>query len=228
MRKLIKLELKRVRLYKKLVTFCIVNILITLLVFMIMTLNVFSSSDINNMAFSAPNSIDILVKAFFIVWEAVLITQIIIEEFKCQTLSILYSYPINRKNLLKAKLTIIVLMIFAGMMLSQIIQNVIFALLSIAIGYIQYQIDMHTIINIILTTIGSIFCGLISFGVGMIKRSVAATIISSIVIVSTTVSTQGNERNLMAMLSVSVCLGIIGFIITLFTVNKVISNDLYL
>lgn len=228
MKKLINLEFKRIGLKKQLIALTIVNICITLLTFMMVTLNAFGNAEVTNPGYFTVSSIDILVKAFFIVWEAVLITQIIIEEFKNQTLIILYSYPVNRKDLLKAKLFIIISIIFTFIVISLFVQNVTFAILSNVIGYVHYKIDIFTIINIFATTIGAIFCGLIPFGIGMINRSIAATIISSIVIVSLTVSTQGNDQNLMAMWGVSGCLGIIGIIVTLVTVNNVISNDLQL
>jgi ABC-type transport system involved in multi-copper enzyme maturation permease subunit len=167
-----------------------------------------------------------LVRAALIVWEAVLTAQLIIEEYSKKTIDLLYTYPVNRKKLIFAKL-----MLISGIMLlfhiaSSVFQHTAIFLLSNCITFVTYSFE--GLRYQILITVSTVFLSFIPLSIGFVKKSSIATIVSSIIIVVLTTNSQGSTAGLLSMPVIAVILGLIGVIITSVTVNKMISSDLYI
>ena len=112
MKNLISLEIRKVLLKPHMFGLAAANIIIFLL-------SVFTSSLLtqngNMPAFNGlpPAQLDtvslalMLVRATLIVWEAVFLCVFIIEEYRNRTISLLYTYPVNRTKLMLAKLLLV-------------------------------------------------------------------------------------------------------------------------
>ena len=112
MKNLISLEIRKVLLKPHMFGLAAANIIIFLL-------SAFTSSLLtqngNMPAFNGlpPAQLDtvslalMLVRATLIVWEAVFLCVFIIEEYRNRTISLLYTYPVNRTKLLLAKLLLV-------------------------------------------------------------------------------------------------------------------------
>ena len=76
-----------------------------------------------------------LVRAMLIVWEAVLISVFIVEEYRNKTINLLFTYPVQRGKLIAVKIILIcgVMLLFHG--LSSVFQ---FACLSLASKYFLF------------------------------------------------------------------------------------------
>ena len=62
----------------------------------------------------------IMVRGTFTIFAGVLISKIIIGEYKNKTINILFTYPINRKKIMVAKLAIVVIFVFTTMIISNL------------------------------------------------------------------------------------------------------------
>ena len=61
-----------------------------------------------------------IVRATFIIFGAVLIAKLIIDEYKNKTILLMFSYPINRKKIMISKLAITAILTFITVILSNI------------------------------------------------------------------------------------------------------------
>lgn len=224
---LAKIEFKKINIKNQLITLGIVNIIILLLSIMLEFLMQSSTpGEMYNINSFIVNNVDILSKAVFVVWESILIAKLIIEEYKNKTMLMLYTYPQNRKKILIAKIALIVSITMAFMVITQISLNMVFYLLSRFTPLINYTITMNLFTNVVITSISALSFCLITFCIGMIRKSVIATVLTSIVIVSTTISAQGSEGQLLKILPVAVSLGLVGIVATIITINRVLKEDL--
>lgn len=85
-----------------------------------------------------------MVRGVFIVFAAVLISKLIVDEFKNRSILVMFSYPLNRKNILSAKLILIFWMTFITMAISNIV---------VVIGFIGLNQIIHLTSVASLTTL---------------------------------------------------------------------------
>ncbi|EHK4067835.1 MULTISPECIES: hypothetical protein [Listeria] len=227
MKKLVAIELKKMALNKYVRHAIIANIAIACLVFMTTVLTSMGGEGVPQMAVTTV--IDSLVKSTFIVWESVLIANFIIEEFRSKTILILFSYPLDRKKAIISKLLIIFSVIFISMFASQLIQNALFFTLNQFLPVINYSVTASEITVILLTTITSILLGMLPLYVGMVNKSTVTTVVSSILIVSLTVSSGGQDGSgLITVLPVSVTMAAVGVGLAYMAIQKMLSEDIIL
>lgn len=227
-KELIAIELQKISVKKYISQVLIANIGITFLV--LMTSITFALAGGSNMPqVSTITVIDTLVKAVFVVWESVLIANLIIEEFRSKTILLLFSYPLNRRKVIVSKLLIISAMICVAMIGSEFLQNIIFMGFSGIIPLITYSIHLSDIGIILLTSVTSIALGLLPMYVGMLNQSTTATVVSSIAIVSLTISSGGqNGGGIIMMIPISITLGALGIGGAFLSIKKMLSEDIIL
>lgn len=227
MKKLVGIEMRKIDVKKYIQHVMIANVGIALLVLMTSFLTALSGGEVPQI--TTVTVIDTLVKSVFIVWESVLIANLIIEEFRSKTVLILFSYPLDRKKVIISKLLIVCSMIFVSMVVSQVFQNVLFFSLDKMLPLINYSINLSEIGVILLTTITSILLGMLPMYVGMLNKSTVATVVSSILIVSLTISSGGQDgAGIITMIPVSITMGVFGIVLALTAIKKMLSEDIVL
>ncbi|MHC5229306.1 ABC transporter permease [Enterococcus sp. LJL99] len=227
MKKLVEIEMRKIDVKKYIQHVMIANVGIALLVLMTSFLTALSGGEVPQI--TTVTVIDTLVKSVFIVWESVLIANLIIEEFRSKTILILFSYPLDRKKAIISKLLIVCSMIFVSMIVSQVFQNVLFFGLDKVLPLINYSINLSEIGVTLLTTITSILLGMLPMYVGMLNKSTVATVVSSILIVSLTISSGGQDgAGIITMIPVSITMGVIGIALALTAIKKMLSEDIVL
>ena len=106
----------------------------------------------------------IMVRATFTIFAAVLISRIIIGEYKSKTINILFTYPINRKKIMVAKLAIVVIFTFTTMVISSIFLDFSLFILNIFVNFIQDSINqdilVKNLINIVVYSVAFCLCKL--------------------------------------------------------------------
>ena len=228
MQNLVKLELKRVSLKSHFIGLLAANVVIALL-------SVFTSSLLNadgGIAVTGlpPAQLDtltlatMLVRATLIVWEAVLISVFIVEEYRNKTINLLFTYPVQRGKLIAVKIILIcgVMLLFHG--LSSVFQ---FACLSLASKYFLFvTISPTNLITQAVTALSAVLLGLLSLYIGMIKKSTIATIVSSFAISAVVSNSQGSSAGLMSIPIAAIVFGMIGAGFSAITVHKMVSYDL--
>lgn len=228
--KLIQLELKRFSFKSHIVGLVIANITILLLCVFISTLlpavaNITTMIGLPEVQLNTITLAIMLVRATLIVWEAVLIATLIIEEYHNKTMGLLFTYPVNRTKLIFAKLILICGIMLVFYIGSSIFQQVCILFLSGQMEYVTYSSESLSIQ--VITAVSSILLGMVPLCVGMIKKSSIATIVSSIIIVALVSNSQGKTAGLMSVPVIAVALGLVGVIVSIITVKKMVASDLY-
>ncbi len=230
MKTLIRLELKKSTLRPHLLGFIIANIII-------LFLSVSTSSLLSNGAVSPstaglpPMQLDtttlaaMLTRAILIVWEAVLISLFIIEEYHNKTINLLFTYPVNRAKLISAKVILVCGIMLLFYICSSIFQSFSIFLLSRQFNFVTYSFE-NLLIHV-LTGISTILIGLLPLCIGMVKKSSIVTIVASIIIVAFTSNSQGSTAGLLSMPLIAIILGLTGAIFSILTIRKMIHSDLY-
>ena len=169
-----------------------------------------------------------LVRAVFIIFGAVLLSKLIIDEYKNKTIFLMYTYPIQRKKLIAAKLLLIGILTFITIAISSAL---------VAVGYFiihnMFQISPDTIpaqrliveiVSMLKFAIAAAGASLIPLYFGLRKQSVPATLLSSILIV--TVITQSNPWfSLADNIYISLASAAIGVFIAFWTIRNVDKVD---
>ena len=230
MKYLIKQELKRITINSHLVGLAIANVIICFLsvsTFLFIRLGENTLVNIGLPAIQL-NTLDIslmLVRATLIVWQSVFIAILIVEEYKNKTISLLFTYPVNRTRLIMAKIILLCSVMLLFHIGSLIFQNGVIYLLSKQFEFVTYS--WGNLLWQIVITISTILLGLFPLFVGMLKKSTIATIVSSLIIVAMVSNSQGATAGLLSIPLFSLTFGLIGMIFSAITIKKMITSDLY-
>ena len=228
MRNLVKLELKRVSLKSHFIGLLAANVVIALL-------SGFTSSLLNaggGVAVTGlpPAQLDtltlatMLVRATLIVWEAVLISVFIVEEYRNKTINLLFTYPVQRGKLIAVKIILICVVMLLFHALSGVFQ---FTCLSVASKYFSFvTVSPANLLTQAVTALSAVLLGLLPLYVGMIKKSTIATIVSSFAIAAVVSNSQGSGAGLMSIPIAAIVFGVIGAGFSAITVHKMVSSDL--
>ncbi|MBG9455873.1 hypothetical protein ABE61_17885 [Lysinibacillus sphaericus] len=227
--KYVSIELGKINMKQQLISLAACNFLITALVIIMKFLIPDQISGLDSgmptIELSTTIIIDTLIKAVFIVWQAVLIASLIVSEFQNKTALMLYTYPIKMTKIIISKLVVVFIITFTFMLISGIVQNVVMYVLNQNLPMFSYNITTEIILTVLITNISAIFMGLITFTVGMLNRSTIATIVTAILIMCIVTSAAAGPGGIISKLSVAVTLGLIGLMAGLFTVWKIETED---
>ncbi len=172
--------------------------------------------------------IGLLMSFIFIVYSSVLTARLIIGEYNQRTITIMFSYPLNRRQLIASKL--IIIMVYTAISITIgyiccsgyiILADKYFDMLDgvFQISFLQIWIPM-AVITVIVCTILSLW----PFIIGMIRKSVPATIITSLfVIVFRQVIISKNATNQESWLQI-LLVAVITFATALFIFKKKVSE----
>ena len=225
---LIKLELKRVSLKSHFIGLLAANIVIALL-------SAFTSSLLNaggGVAVTGlpPAQLDtltlaiMLVRATLIIWEAVLISVFIVEEYRNKTINLLFTYPVQRGKLIAVKIILICGVMLLFHVLSGVFQ---FTCLSAVSKYFPFvTVSPANLMTQAVTALSAVLLGLLPLYIGMIKKSTIATIVSSFAIAAIVSNSQGSGAGLMSIPIAAIVFGVIGVGFSAITVRKMVSSDL--
>ena len=178
---LMKLELKKVGL-KKYILFSIIGIFISMF-FLFTGLN--DSSTIKSSYETAFSTVGLIFCFYYVILFSVLVAAYIINEYNHKTILVMFSYPINRRKLIIAKLLLITLLVLFSMIVGYICCGAFIVIADRCWGLIEGEFKISFLFCWIPTALKAIitFCtlGIGTFVIGMIKKSVPMTIISAMV-----------------------------------------------
>ncbi|OEH94415.1 ABC transporter permease [Bacillus solimangrovi] len=174
------------------------------------------------------NILNLLVGATFTIFASVLIAKLIIEEYKNKTILVLFSYPVNRKALLGAKLIIVVCWSLTTIILSSIFISASFIVMDNFFKFVPEQLSVLIIIQqllkILTNSVATAGLSLIPLYFGMKKKSVPVTIISSILIV-TVLGFNTNSFSVGSIILIPTFLAVLGIFIAYIAIRKVEVED---
>ncbi|GIO31902.1 MULTISPECIES: ABC transporter permease [Paenibacillus] len=178
----------------------------------------------------ALSTVGLLCRAVFIVFASVLLSKLIIEEYRNKTISILFTYPVERKKLIMAKMLLVLALTFGAMLISTFIICTSFLALNSHFQFVSGKPEagvlLHTGIQLLIQTLSAAGLSLIPLFFGMRKKSVPTTIVSSILI-GGLISSNNQGFSLGANITVPLILGVIGILVAYLSFRNVDKNDIH-
>lgn len=180
---LMKLELKKISI-KRYVLYSIIGILVCM-IFVFVGLN--DSSIKHHDYRTAFQMIGLTFCFYYIILFAVLTATYIINEYTNKTVLVLFSYPVNKRKLILAKLLLVLLLIVLSLIIGYICCGAfvvgIDKYLNVVNGDFQLSILTYWIPTAIKAILMFSSLGVWTFIVGMMKKSVPITIVSSMILI---------------------------------------------
>ncbi|WP_343049800.1 ABC transporter permease [Paenibacillus phytohabitans] len=173
----------------------------------------------------------VFVKATFIIFASVLISKLVIDEYKNNTITVLFMYPVPRKMLLAAKLIIVFLFTFLSIFLSDIaISSILTGIDYFMSDVIQGTVSQDLITaNLLKAGTDALYAAgiaLIPLYFGMRRKSVPATIVSAVLIVMLISSGFGNGSFRMGnLIWISLSLALVGGGIAYLSIRNIEHQD---
>lgn len=228
MLKLMKLEMRKFRLssyiYAALLATAVIFILMCTFILNAEMREVFPIMNYENLF----TILDVLVRGTYIVFAAVLLARIVIEEYRSKSINVLFMYPINRKKLIAAKLLVIVVFIFSAYILTNLAVGISIYILNQFISIIPEPLTLsmvfRTLTTIVMSALATSFLSLIPLYVGMRKHSVSATIVSSFLVAAIVCQTV-EGFNLFSIVAVPVSMALLGAAVAYFSIRNVERDD---
>lgn len=232
MMKLMKLEWKKNHLTKYIKG----TLVSTCLIFMISTFMDITSQRQGELMFTDFNSymsfVNIIIRVVFVIFSAVLLSRLVVDEFKNKTLQLLFTYPVNRKLVIKSKLLLVVGFCFISILFSTIAISLLSMWMNPIVNLfpkvVQIQDVIYTLPNIFTSSLTTACLSLIPLYFGMKKKSSSTTITWGVVIgllVNATVSDGTGSINLAQTLIIPLILAFVGLMVTFMTFRHIETQD---
>lgn len=170
-----------------------------------------------------------LVRATFIIFGSVLIARLIISEYKNKTILLMFSYPINRKKMMISKLVITATLTCITVIVSNILIVGIFFGIDSYFSILPNPFTVEQLtqegIKLVPLAIATAGISLIPIYFGMRKRSVPATIVSSLIVVSIAMNTNP-AFSTATFLPLQLALAAIGVVIAYYGIKNIEKEDI--
>lgn len=179
---LMKLELKKIR-FRRYVLISAAAILFSMF-FVFVALNDSGSEHTFEKAFRV---VQLTFAFIYVIFFAVLLSALVIGEYNNKTILLMFTYPIDRKKMITSKLLLITLFMAASILTGYLCCALFIVGVDRQFGLIagtfSAEILQSWIIAALYSTIDFCCLGLWSFAAGMVKKSVAVTIVSSVIFI---------------------------------------------
>lgn len=225
---LIKLELKRFNIKNKIIVASICNLGILALVCLIFFVEKAEATAIfanYNQIFSL---ITTIINLTFLIYASVLISELIISEYKNKTITLLFTYPINRKKLLVSKLAIIGIFTFISIIISSIFVSSAFYIIQVitntTIGDLTHKMLLGQFLTILVSAFTNSFIAMIPIYFGMRKKSIVATIVSGFLI-SSFLYSNNNGFTLSSIIIIPITMMFVGVFVVYITLKNIENED---
>jgi len=226
---LMKIEMKKNKFGWYFKGVVITNVLMVLLLFLIPYTNKLEGTSAFLELSQALSVIGTLVRVTFVVFASVLFAKLIIDEYKNNTISVLFTYPIQRKKLILSKILLVTGMTFIVIVVSNVFVAGSFVIVNDYSHFVQNDLTSNRIslefVNIVVQAIAATGMSLISLYFGMRKKSTPTTIVSSLLIIGVLNSNNGSF-SLSSIIAIPLTLGLIGVIVAYFTFRNIDRVDI--
>lgn len=169
----------------------------------------------------------IFVRCVFTIFASVLISNFVIDEYTGKTINLLFMYPIKRKDIMVAKLIVIVMFTFISMVASNIFIHFILFIFNIFTRCIDGKLIIYmgfgSFLSIISDSILFSFISLIPLYVGMKRRKNSSVIVTGIIVTSLLNSGTGDLR--LSSFVIIPCIGAVIGILSSYLAIRNVEND---
>jgi ABC-type transport system involved in multi-copper enzyme maturation permease subunit len=176
----------------------------------------------------APSLVNLIVQGTFLIWQSILISKLIIDEFKTRTIQHLFTYPLKRSAVMGAKIVLISGMMLGFILVTQVIQHSLLSVMAQVLPGFNYVLSMQSIVVIALTSSFAVMVGMFPIAVGLWTNSNIAPVITAVLILSVFGGSYGEAgtldlfNNLAAMSTI----GIIGLVLGIYSIRDILKKDL--
>lgn len=161
----------------------------------------------------------------FCVLSAVMYSKFIIEEYSGKRSILLFSYPVSRKKILCSKLSVVSIFMIFSMIISNLIIYSIFGIteksLHLVSGEFTASIMLQAIKITVVMSVIAASIGIIATGIGFIKKSVAATIVSAVLLASLMCNIVANIASSTVIYIFSLIMIFVGILFSINLIHKV-------
>lgn len=232
MLKLIKLEIKKFKLYGEIhgVTgsyLCILGLVL------MVSFSIKQNGKYENIILSNFEMIRILSEATFLIYSSSILAKLVVDEYKNKTIMTMFMYPINRKKLIAAKMIIVWMFTFLSIILANLIIGGILILINdnfrqIWTDKLTTNLILKIVLNNICITFFTSFISFIPLIFGMIKKSVSSTVISSFIVtmIVSSIGAGGTRVEYNFIILKNLFFGLIGILILCIIIMKLEKYDL--
>ncbi|MBL1229283.1 ABC transporter permease [Enterococcus sp. BWB1-3] len=224
---LLKIELKKINLKKQVFSLLLMNMIVLLLSIFTSVLLADPANEgapaAATMLLTTSELSMLIIRAVLIVWQAIFIVQIIIEEYKSKTITVLFTYPFSKRELILAKLGLIFLLTAAFSIFSIMFQSLSLFMLSHNFSLVTFSSE--SLWSLIIVLISNLFLGFLPLFIGMRNVSIIATIISSLVIVVIGSNSQASPAGLLGVPAVSLFLGTVSVALLSITYRSMLRKE---
>ena len=224
-----KLEIKKFKLWNYWKAISICNISFIAVLCMIYVLEMYEEFELFDSFEMLAIFIGTLVRVTFTIFASVLIVKLIIDEYKSKSIDVLFTYPIKRKKIISAKLTIVFTFTFAMVLISTLFLEGLVLLVDLNFNIFQVEIELpdmsEHLLTVIMNALATAGISLIPLLVGMHRKSGPATIIASILIASVLNSTT-EDFTLFSIIAIPLSLGLFGILIGYYSIRNIEKKDL--
>jgi ABC-type transport system involved in multi-copper enzyme maturation permease subunit len=183
---LLKIEIKKFRLLRNIFIAVIAIVLCILFITVSLVDSMTDPKQTKDTFESTFLVIGLLVSFIFLVYSSVITASLVINEYSQRTITILFSYPLNKKSLIAAKMVIISIFTAAAILLGYICCCGYIIGMDTAFDMLEGSFQMAYLSEWIpMIIVSTIVCSILSwwpFVIGMIKKSIPATIVTSLVV----------------------------------------------
>ena len=173
-------------------------------------------------------AMSMLVRVVFVIMASVLIGTFIINEYNNKTITVLFTYPVPRKKLITAKILLIMSITLITILISNTAVIAAFiglnAILHIIPGTPSLELLMNQGLEILIQGLSAIGISMVPLYFGMRKKSVSATIVSAVILISIINSNNGNF-SISSFIVIPITIGLIGLFIAYMSIRNVENVD---
>ena len=176
----------------------------------------------------------ILSNIIFIIFGGVLTSRLIISEFRTKTIQVMFTYPVSRKKILLAKLSIVFLFTAASLFFSIWFIQILTFFLQPSVNFFEGTFTVNNLVASIPKTItNAVTMGaiaLIPLFFGMRKKSTATTITSATLIgflINSTFSSSSTTFSFMDLIGIPFILAFTGIAIAYLSFRRIDVKDIH-
>lgn len=176
---------------------------------------------------------NILIRIVFIIFSSIILSRLVIDEYKNKTVQLLFTYPLKRKKIIFAKLALVFGFCFFSIIIATFMMNIAVYYFNPMMNLFEAPIEIQEMVATIPSTFINAFMmagvSLIPLYFGMRKKTTASTITSAVLIgflINSTVSNGDTSASLFQFIMVPIIMCLLGLIIGYLSYYKVDKVDL--
>ena len=180
---LMRLELKKIH-FKKYIFFSALAIVLSMYFVFV---SLYDTSEHVRTFENTFQTVELIFAFIFVIFFSVLNAAIVISEYNNKTILSMFTYPIDKKKMVTAKLLLITIFMAVSMLIGYAACSLFIIGIDKRFDLLDGEFSFTVLENLIYGTLATtiVFCclGLWTFAVGMIKKSVSMTIVSSMIFI---------------------------------------------